>query len=61
MLYPKDLWECREKIAELTDSGITVHWFLGNHDMWIFNYMETELGWKYIVYPIRQTIQGKTF
>lgn len=32
------------KISELTDSGIKVHWFLGNHDMWIFDYLPKECG-----------------
>ena len=32
------------KIAELTDSGVEVHWFIGNHDIWIFDYLPTELG-----------------
>lgn len=31
------------KIAELTDSGIEVHFFTGNHDMWMFDYFEKEL------------------
>lgn len=58
-VIPKGFVRMQGKIAELTDSGITVHWFLGNHDMWIFNYMETELGVKIHRHPIRQTIQGK--
>ena len=32
------------KIAELTDRGVEVHWFIGNHDIWIFDYLPTELG-----------------
>lgn len=32
------------KIAELTDSGVEVHWFIGNHDIWIFDYLPKELG-----------------
>jgi UDP-2,3-diacylglucosamine hydrolase len=32
------------KISELTDNGIKVHWFLGNHDMWIFDYLPSECG-----------------
>jgi len=32
------------KLAELTDSGIEVHWFIGNHDIWIFDYIPNELG-----------------
>jgi UDP-2,3-diacylglucosamine hydrolase len=31
------------KIAEFTDSGIPVHFFVGNHDMWMKNYFQTEL------------------
>lgn len=32
------------KIAELTDRGIRVVWFIGNHDIWIFDYLPSELG-----------------
>lgn len=31
-------------ISEITDSGIPVHWFTGNHDMWIFDYLPKECG-----------------
>ena len=30
-------------IAELTDAGIKIHFFVGNHDMWMKNYFEKEL------------------
>lgn len=32
------------KIAELTDSGVEVHWLIGNHDIWIFDYLPYEIG-----------------
>ena len=32
------------KIAELTDSGIPIHFFTGNHDMWMFDYLPKEIG-----------------
>ena len=32
------------KLAELTDSGIKIIWFKGNHDIWIFDYLPKELG-----------------
>ena len=32
------------KLAEITDSGIAVHIFTGNHDMWIFDYLPEETG-----------------
>jgi len=31
------------KLAELTDAGIAVHFFVGNHDMWMKDYFQTEL------------------
>ena len=31
------------KLAEITDSGIPVHLFRGNHDMWAFSYLAEEL------------------
>src|SRR5512138_1772349 len=31
------------KLAEITDSGIPVHLFRGNHDMWAFGYLAREL------------------
>ena len=31
------------KLAELSDLGIEIHFFIGNHDMWIFDYLEKEM------------------
>lgn len=31
------------KLAELTDAGIAVHFFVGNHDMWMKDYFQKEL------------------
>lgn len=36
------------KIAELSDSGIEIYWIIGNHDIWIFDYIPNELGVKVI-------------
>ena len=32
------------KLAELSDQGIKIHYFKGNHDMWLNGYFEEELG-----------------
>ncbi len=32
------------KLAELCDGGLPIHLFTGNHDMWIFDYLPTEIG-----------------
>lgn len=43
------------KIAEITDSGIPVHVFTGNHDMWIFDYLPKETGVNLYRKPIKRT------
>lgn len=42
-VVPKGYVRILGKIAELTDSGIPVHFFTGNHDMWMSGYFEKEL------------------
>ncbi len=32
------------KICEFTDKGIPVHFFTGNHDIWVFDYLPKETG-----------------
>lgn len=32
------------KIADLADRGVPVHIFTGNHDLWMFGYLQKELG-----------------
>lgn len=32
------------KLAELADAGVRITFFKGNHDMWMFGYLEDELG-----------------
>ncbi len=41
---PKGYTRLFGKIASFTDKGIPVHMFCGNHDMWMFGYLEQELG-----------------
>ena len=42
-VVPKGYIRLLGKLAELTDSGIVIHFFLGNHDMWMSGYFEREL------------------
>ena len=32
------------KLAELSDRGIEIHIFIGNHDIWMFDYLQKEIG-----------------
>ena len=42
-VVPKGFVRILGKLAEITDSGIPVHFFVGNHDMWMDGYFEQEL------------------
>ena len=42
-VVPKGFVRILGKLAELTDAGIPVHFFVGNHDMWMSGYFEKEL------------------
>ena len=58
---PKGTVRLIGKIAELTDSGIPVHFFVGNHDLWMKDYFEQELNVSIHHHPITQSFNGKTF
>jgi UDP-2,3-diacylglucosamine hydrolase len=58
---PKGFVRLQGKIANLTDKGIKVHWFLGNHDMWIFDYIPKELGVELHEGEIERTFNDKLF
>lgn len=32
------------KLAHMTDRGITIHFFTGNHDLWVGDYLKNEIG-----------------
>jgi len=49
------------KLAEITDKGIPVHFFTGNHDMWIFDYLPSETGVIVHKEAFTTIIQGKRF
>lgn len=49
------------KLAELSDSGIKIHYFTGNHDMWVADYLPKELGCILYREPISTTYDGKKF
>ena len=49
------------KLAEITDKGITVHLFRGNHDMWAFSYLQEELNIKLHRESEFATFNGKKF
>ncbi|MGL4993607.1 MAG: UDP-2,3-diacylglucosamine diphosphatase [Bacteroidales bacterium] len=60
-VVPRGFTRFLGKIAELTDSGIEVHWFIGNHDIWIFDYISKELGVTVHYQPLLVEHSGKRF
>lgn len=49
------------KLAELSDSGIEINYFTGNHDLWIFNYLPEETGVNVYKKPVIKVLNGKRF
>lgn len=49
------------KLAELADKGIRIVWFIGNHDIWIFDYLPSELGIEVVDGSLVEEIDGKIF
>jgi UDP-2,3-diacylglucosamine hydrolase len=60
-VVPKGYVRFLGKLAEITDAGIPVHVFRGNHDLWAFDYLEKELGVKLYRKPIIREMYGKVF
>lgn len=39
-VVPKGFTRFLGKVSELTDMGVEVHYFTGNHDIWAYEYLE---------------------
>lgn len=42
-VVPKGFVRFLGKIAELSDEGVEIHFFIGNHDIWMFDYLPKEM------------------
>ncbi len=60
-VVPRGFTRFLGKLSEITDSGIPVHFFTGNHDIWIFDYLSKECGVKVHREPLVKQINGTTF
>lgn len=54
-VVPKGHTRLLGKLAELSDLGVEIHYFIGNHDMWLFDYLQQEIG--AIMHPDPATLQ----
>ena len=60
-VVPKGFVRLLGKLAEITDAGIPISLFRGNHDVWAFNYFEQELNIKLYRKPEIMEFSGKKF
>ncbi|MEN8765039.1 MAG: UDP-2,3-diacylglucosamine diphosphatase [Wenyingzhuangia sp.] len=60
-VVPKGFVRVLGKLAELKDAGVEIHFFVGNHDLWMHDYFEKELNIPVHREPKAFTLQGKTF
>ncbi len=58
---PKGFVRVLGKLAELSDSGIKIHFFVGNHDLWMEDYFKTELNIPTYYKPTEFVFNNKTF
>ena len=60
-VVPKGYVRFLGKLAELADSGVKITWVIGNHDIWIFDYIPTELGISVIDGILEKNVEGVRF
>lgn len=60
-VVPKGYVRLLGKLAELSDSGVRIVMFRGNHDMWMFDYFKDELGIEIISDELIIERAGKRF
>lgn len=60
-VVPKGYTRLLGKLAELSDAGIPMHFFVGNHDMWMRDYFQRELNIPVYFQPQEFERHGKKF
>jgi UDP-2,3-diacylglucosamine hydrolase len=60
-VVPKGFTRTLGKLAEISDSGIPIYFFVGNHDLWMRDYFKTELNIEVFHKPQDFTFNNKTF
>jgi len=61
LVVPRGFTRFLGTVSAITDSGIPVHFFTGNHDMWVGNYLSEECGITIHTSPYTQNFGGKKF
>lgn len=61
LVVPRGFTRFLGTVAAITDSGIPVHFFTGNHDMWVGDYLSKECGITIHTTPCTTIFDGKKF
>lgn len=61
LVVPRGFTRFLGTVATITDSGIPIHFFTGNHDMWIGDYLSSECGLTIHTKPLTTIFNGKKF
>jgi UDP-2,3-diacylglucosamine hydrolase len=61
LVVPRGFTRFLGTVASITDSGIPVHFFTGNHDMWVSDYLSGECGIIIHTSPVTKIFNGKKF
>lgn len=61
LVVPRGFTRFLGTVSSITDSGIPVHFFTGNHDMWVGDYLSVECGITVHTTPITTSFNGKKF
>lgn len=48
-------------LARLADAGVKITWFIGNHDIWLFDYLRDEIGLRIVDGYLVEDILGSRF
>jgi UDP-2,3-diacylglucosamine hydrolase len=60
-VVPKGFTRTMGKLAEISDSGIPIYYFVGNHDLWMNGYFEQELNIPVFHKPREHTFNNTSF
>ncbi|MFZ0283483.1 MAG: UDP-2,3-diacylglucosamine diphosphatase [Bacteroidales bacterium] len=61
LVVPRGFTRFLGTVSSITDAGIPVHFFTGNHDMWVGNYLSGECGVIIHTSPVTETFDSKKF
>ncbi len=60
-VVPRGFTRFLGKLAELSDSGTRLHFFTGNHDIWVYDYLPAEIGLTLYRSHVARDLNGKRF